>query len=268
MEDNILGVSMDLPTILSRVPEVAGEFERRIRDIPYEDKGMLFSDMLLLYAAVRSGCDRLARIVESGRARGQSTLILARCFPDSMIVSVDCDHESEDVVFGERRLRGLSNVELLCGDAKELLPRLVQRGDVVLIDGPKSFRALHLALTLLATDDPSIVFIHDFYRGLPERDMLERHVPEAFFSDDPEFVARCSYLDKPCWDTIRAKQLEGWQPYEFLGRKQASYGPTLACLPKNPAQAYVQLAARVLSDALSIRAEYVRRSRGRPRTER
>jgi hypothetical protein len=50
--------------------------------------------------------------------------------------------------------------------------------------------------------------MHDFGAGTPFRRFLERHFPEAFFSDHPEFIERFGYLDqgdptgKP-WDSPR-----------------------------------------------------------------
>jgi len=65
MENNTSDATIDLAKILLRVPEVVGEFERLICDIPYEDKGVLFSEMFLVYVAVCG--NRPARIVEAGQ---------------------------------------------------------------------------------------------------------------------------------------------------------------------------------------------------------
>jgi hypothetical protein len=59
--------------------------------------------------------------------------------------------------------------------------------DAVLIDGPKDFRALKLALDLLRTGKPCAVFVHDFPPNSPQRKFLERNWPNAFFGDDPLF---------------------------------------------------------------------------------
>ena len=50
--------------------------------------------MFLFYAAVKPFAPK--QILESGRARGKSTLVLARCFPDARIVSVEYDRQSEN----------------------------------------------------------------------------------------------------------------------------------------------------------------------------
>jgi hypothetical protein len=68
------------------------------------------------------------------------------------------------------------------------LPQRLQIGDAVLIDGPKDFRALKLALDLLRTGKPCAVFVHDFPPNSPQRKFVERNWPNAFFGDDPLFL--------------------------------------------------------------------------------
>lgn len=241
MQDETRTQARDADQLLRHAERAAPEFERLIEGSPYEERGILFSEMLFLYAAV--GSRKPDRILESGRARGQSTFVLGRTFPSTRIVSVEFERGTPDAAFAEQRFRDVANVELLYGDAREILPRRVRAGDVVLIDGPKGFRAVRLALRLLAGGRPWLVFVHDVYRGTPERQFLERHLPGAFFSDHPEFVKRYARLDEPCWAVVREKQFESWKPYEFFGMSQASYGPTMACLPCDLAQSYRRILA-------------------------
>ena len=141
--------------------------------------------MFLFYAAVKPFAPK--QILESGRARGKSTLILARCFPDAHIVSVEFDRQSENAAAAEKKLKPYSNIDLLYGDSREILPQRMQPGDAVLIDGPKDFRALKLALDLLRTGKPCAVFVHDFPPNSQQRRFVERNWPNAFFGDDPLF---------------------------------------------------------------------------------
>jgi len=120
--------------------------------------------------------------------RGGSTLMLARCFPHARIVSVEFDRDPTHAAVAESLLKPYANVELLYGDSRDILPKRLQAGDAVLIDGPKGFRALKLALQLLRTEKPCAVLIHDFYQGEPARKFVERYWPNAFFSDDPAFA--------------------------------------------------------------------------------
>jgi predicted O-methyltransferase YrrM len=149
--------------------------------------------MFFFYATVRPSAPR--QILESGRMRGGSTLMLARCFPQARIVSVELDRDPTHAAIAEAKLKPYANVELLYGDSREILPARLQPGDAVLIDGPKEFRALKLALRLLRTGMPCAVLIHDFHRNQPARTFVERHWPGAFFSDDPAFALHLRELN-------------------------------------------------------------------------
>jgi predicted O-methyltransferase YrrM len=162
-------------------PEMAGvlraaraeieAFRARVAGLPYERKGILYSEMFFLWLCARAA--RPARILESGRARGQSTALLALCFPQLPIVSVEHDAASPDAAVAAERLRPFARVELRFGDARRLLPALARPGDVALIDGPKGFAAVRLALRLLAQRRVAMLFLHDVRPGTPERAFLE-----------------------------------------------------------------------------------------------
>jgi hypothetical protein len=188
----------------------------------HEKKGIRRSELFFFYALVAPG--NPARIVESGRARAQSTLVLARLFPKASIVSLESDPASPDVKIAAERLRECSNVECRFGDSLLLLPNLVQAGDVVLIDGPKDFRALKLAFRLLAGGKPAAVFVHDLWQGSPARKFVDRYLPTALLSDDRQWVERYATLDS-------RKRLP---PSESSSRPWA-YGATLGCFEKETA---------------------------------
>ncbi len=221
--------AMDLEHTLEEASRRVDAFRSLVAHIPYEAKGVLTSEMLFLVAAV--GNHRPPKIVESGRARGQSTCILGLAFAGVPVVSIERDAHSPDAIVATERCAGLENVELHFGDANVELPARVSAGDIVVIDGPKGWHALKLALTVLAKRRPAAVFVHDCYKGQAERRFLERHVPGAFFSDDARFEAGFAELDGPVFETARREGFESWQPHAFDGRTQASYGPTYACLP-------------------------------------
>ena len=141
--------------------------------------------MFLYYAVVRPIAPK--QILESGRARGKSTLMLAKCFPDARIVSIELDHDTENARAAEAKLKPQANVDLLYGDSRALMLQRLQHGDAVLIDGPKDFRALKLTIDLLATKKPSVIFVHDFPRGSTVRKFVEKNWPNVFFGDDPAF---------------------------------------------------------------------------------
>jgi hypothetical protein len=215
--------------ILGRAEELLPNYRAAIADIPPEAGfgGIWESEMFLFYAAV---CPYVPKqILESGRARGKSTLTLARCFPNARIITVEFDRHSENAAAAEAKLKPYSNVELLYGDSREILPERLQTGDAVLIDGPKDFRALKLALQLLHTGKPCAVFVHDFPVNSPWRKFVERNWPDAFFGDDPLFQ-RFQSLDQER------------DPRENPRRR---YG-VFACLPRELPAPYWQLRLRLL----------------------
>src|SRR5437879_7926373 len=173
--------------VAERADGLLPEYREIIGSIPPEAGfgGIWESEMFLFYAAVKPFAPK--QILESGRARGKSTLILARCFADARIISIEYDRQSENAAAAEAKLKSERNVELLYGDTREILPQRLQPGDAVLIDGPKDFRALKLALDLLRTGKPCAVFVHDFPPNSPQRKFVERNWPNAFFGDDPLF---------------------------------------------------------------------------------
>jgi predicted O-methyltransferase YrrM len=174
-------------SVLSRAVDLLPKFREVIAGIPPEAGfgGIWESEMLLFFAAAQSCAPK--QILESGRARGKSTLILARCFPNARIISVEFDSRSANAAAAEAKLKSCQNVELLYGDSRDLLPKRLQSGDAVLIDGPKDFRALLLALDLLRSEKPCTVFVHDFPPNALWRKFVERHCLGAFFGDDPLF---------------------------------------------------------------------------------
>jgi Methyltransferase domain len=180
-------LSLSRTAVFHRAGDLLPKFREAIADIPPEAGfgGIWESEMLLFYAAVQPAAPK--QILESGRARGKSTLVLARCFPEARIVSVELDSGSANAAAAEGKLTGYNNVELVYGDSRRILPDRIQGGDAVLIDGPKGFRGLELALDLLRTGKPCVVFLHDFPPRTPWRRFVEQHWPDAFFGDDRLF---------------------------------------------------------------------------------
>lgn len=219
------------------------EFQSLVASIPYERKGILFSEMFFFWLCARRAKPR--RILESGRARGQSTLILSHCFPDAEIISVEHDRNSPDVAIAAERLSGRDNVRQLFGDATRMLPQLAQPGDVALIDGPKGYRGLRFALHLLAQGRTPLVFVHDTARGSQERHFLSRRMPEALYSDLPGFADIAHHMDSGVWDEL--PEAHRWTQ---AGAPDNGYGFSLACLPLQSGRGYMTLRLRAVLDGL------------------
>ncbi len=241
-----------LDDILARAAARADWYAQTVNGISYEPKGVLFSEMLFLCAAL--GDRSPAHIIESGRARGQSTHLLAACFSRSQILSVERHPDSPDAPVAAARLAPYANVQLLFGDAMRMLPGMVCADDGVLIDGPKGYRSLRLAFAVLQKG-PRAVFVHDCGCGTRIRKFLERHVPEALYSDARVFVERYAFLDEAC-------RVVG----DGVAGQDGGYGPTLACIPFDAQCDYAALGRRAYVEGAfnRVRNRILRRTRRRP----
>ena len=229
---------LDKAAVAARADELFASFRTLIEGIQPEAGfgGIWESEMFLFFATVKPLAPR--QILESGRARGKSTLILARAFPQAQIVSVELDRATPNAEAAEAKLKEYSNVELVYGDSRQILPARLQAGDAVLIDGPKEFRSVELALELLRTGKPSAVFVHDFPKDSPWRRFVERHWPNAFFGDDPLFE-RFRLLD------------QGRDPRAEAGDKAGGYG-IFACFPPGLPKTYWRLRAALILAQLGL----------------
>ena len=201
--------------LIDLIPHEIHIFENLIHDIPYENKGILYSEMFFLYLCLKENPPKI--IFESGRARGQSTLILSRIFPNSEIVSIEHDKNSVDVPIAFDRLKDCHNVQMLFGDANKLLPELAAKnpGNVVLIDGPKGYRALRLALNLAQNGTVTHIFIHDTTYDTQERAFLEKFLPGVIYSDNLELSAFTKTLDEAKGVLISESYRRPGKPYGF-----------------------------------------------------
>jgi len=148
------------------------------------------------------------------------------------------------------RLRGRDNVSLRFGDATRILPAEVRRGDLILIDGPKGFRGLRLALRLLATGRVTQVFVHDCAYGTEERAFLDAHLRGPLYSDSIEFARVAHVLDAAArGDLPSDRRFEGERP-------PRAYGYGLACIPFDPAVSYRMLFAQAVVAGIRSRLRH------------
>jgi hypothetical protein len=244
-------------TIAERARTLLPQLQRFAAQAEYEPGGVPNSEMLFLLACL--GGAPFRALFESGRGRGQSTLMLSQALPKQKIISIERNRDSPNAPYAQQRLQGRDNVELLFGDATKLLPRIAQRGDVVLIDGPKGFRAVRLAIRLLGWANVAHVFVHDLTIETPERRFVARYFPEARFSDWRGFADVASKADAAIMHAIpHSRRYEG-----FTG--EFGYGYAMTYLPFVPGRPYPRLLWRaVLADRLARLSNRLRR---RPSTE-
>tara|TARA_A100001388_G_scaffold200591_1_gene151755 strand:- start:1491 stop:2354 length:864 start_codon:yes stop_codon:yes gene_type:complete len=203
----------------------------------FEVKGILNSEMLLFCMLAKYlDCEE---IIESGRARGQSTEIIARYSKkianNIKFSSIEFDRNSEDVKIAENRLKTFNeNLELLYGDSLDLLPNIInqsERRKIILIDGPKGLDALSLAFLCLKNETVKAVCIHDIHKDTNYHRSLAELWPFYYVSDSKKFVDDYSYLDEKCWNEYQKYQeFKNWGPYQRSDKAMKSYGPTLFCL--------------------------------------
>lgn len=251
--------TLSMDAVLARARELRPDYEKLVRNIPFERLGVLYSEGLFLWAAASDPAP--ARIVESGRARGQSTLLLATCFPDTEIVSFEIDPHGPDAEAAAKRLAGFSNVDLRFGDARVELPRHVRPGDVVVIDGPKGYRGLKLAAKVLQRCRPRLLFMHDSHVGSEERTFLEATCPDALYSDHPEFEREHADLDDRCYAGADDGSAIGWRPHRYKDVDQPSYGPTYAVVAHDPAHPWGRVRLRAGVESMTYRLRRSARKR-------
>lgn len=191
-----------------------------------EPRGVLNSE-----GACFAGLCRLLgvqNVVESGRARAQSTFLLATLLPDVKIFSIESECDA-DAQFGVSRLQEFANVTLIEGDAWVLASHVL--GDLkeptaLLIDGPKGEEAVRLAQQLVAVHEHVVLIgIHDMHRndttarGLPNisRHWFSHAFDRHIFTDNEHLVDAFSELDAGGGITPHRKS-----PWDL-----GSYGPTL-----------------------------------------
>lgn len=193
---------------------------------PYEHRGILHSEMALIIEV----CRRLdiQVVIESGRARAQSTTMLAKYLPDVEIHSIE-GRNGPDQIFGIERVAHLANVVLHQGDGSLLLPRLCEAAaphrTAVLCDGPKGIAAVGVVEKCFRLPHVRLGFIHDMRKldhggPSPYRAAAEAVFPGATFSDSPELVAGYSWMDVE----IRAA---GGPCGPAWKQEFGSYGPTV-----------------------------------------
>lgn len=205
----------------------------------YEERGILHSEML----AVCGVCQELGVdvVVESGRCRGQSTLVLAKFFENTgtRVVSIEMLRD-ENADFAEKRLAPHKHVELLYGAAAMVLPGIMERFPgkkvALLLDGPKGVEAINLARDAFAAYPQLMAaFIHDMRIDTPQRPAVLKEPLRAFFTDDPGYIAEFGNLDEACLPRPGAAiTMHTWRPFKKGEDAIPAYGPTLAVLLARP----------------------------------
>ncbi len=219
----------------SRIIEICQKylptFKNAIKNIKYELKGITNSEMLLFISLVHYF--RVKLIIESGRANGLSTKIIAENFkpPDFEFYSIENNKYSPDVKKSYEKLKNYRNIKLLFGDSNKLIPKLITEECCILIDGPKDDAAITLALECLKKPLVKAVFIHDLHKDSPHRKWVEKIFSNHFFTDDIDYIEKFKSLDKRVWIELRKyREYRAWKPYKRNKKKMKSYSATLSAI--------------------------------------
>lgn len=210
---------------LNKFNDFYEDFLRATENINDECRGILRSEAFF----VQSLCGHAPkRIIESGRARGQSTFLLARSLPNTEIISIEYDENSADSCFALERLSKFKNVKCLFGDSRKIIPNIAQDGDILLIDGPKDMDALLLIKKVLKSSKLSKAFVHDAYKGSRLRKWLSIFKPNSIFSDSPIFLQKFCHMD----NHLDRNDFLNWENESFFPTNKI-YGGTFVYLDSN-----------------------------------
>jgi hypothetical protein len=175
-------------------------------------------------------------VIESGRARAQSTYLMAKYLPRVTIHSIEM-RGGDDQDFGIERVKGFPNVVLHEGNGTFDVPRLAKaatpRRTAILCDGPKGAAAVAI-IGQCFEEFPHVLvgFIHDMRKldhggPSPHRAAAIERFPRRIFSDDPRIIASSSWLDK--------RVVEAGGPCGPTHEKEfGSYGPTIGVFYNAP----------------------------------
>ena len=222
---------MQKDLIIKICREYKDEFYNKIKDIKYESKGIFNSEMLLCVAILKKL--KIKEIWESGRARGQSTKILAENFKDDdvQIYSIEINKNTENDVVAKNRLKDYKNLHLIYGDSTVIFQQKIENPSIILIDGPKGDTSFNLILNLIENKNIKAFFIHDCHKDSPHRKLFEEKFQHIFFSDDMDFVKEFRDLDNICWESKNLDKKSFWtKPYHRGNREMQSYAPTLGVI--------------------------------------
>lgn len=219
----------DIETICTHADDRESRFERVIRSTEPDLKMMWYSE-LFIFAQL---CEMLdcSTIVESGRARGFSTEVLAEYSEGTNmnIISIEVREGTENADVAERKLSEYDSVDLRYGDSRTILPEIVDESTGVLIDGPKGDDALKFALDLLDTESVPCVGVHDLHKEVFYRDLSEILFNHRLYTDSGYLVDRFQQYDESYfeWKNKNTPADIEVGPYKKNGVESASYGPTL-----------------------------------------
>ncbi len=193
----------------SATPSTAPDFIERwaqhimSEEIPWFPSGIFPGEM----AAFLGLCEhyQVETIIESGRKHGYSTHLLGEFtrWAPCEAYSIDLEEDVATAAACRRRLSRYEGLELLAGDAFDLLPRVARRATgriALLIDGPKKHDANRLSATAAALFDVVLVAHHNAGPQTPWGREFARWFPQARYYEEMGFEGASWFREFKEWE--------------------------------------------------------------------
>jgi predicted O-methyltransferase YrrM len=172
-------------------------------------------------------------IIESGRADGYSTAVLAAYGEQTNIdvISIDFEADKPRALACRKRLKGYGKLRLLDGDAFRLFPDLLssisadRQAIALLIDGPKMHEAVYLSAAAVAVSPVRVVAHHNTEPGTPWYDHFVQRFPNVERLEDSDLIHSKEFNEFREWE----RRFTG--EYHSLGRNLAATSLVVSSLP-------------------------------------
>ena len=208
----------------------------------YEPYGIYHSEMACVVAVCR--LLDIDMIIESGRALGQSTYILAKYLGTSGVeIHSNRSYSRRPCGIGGTQIVGIQRdpefyiMEIRLSLIPSLLRGAKDRRIAILIDGPKGRKAIDLfSECITISKDVRVGFIHDLQRlrkgaRFLHRTLVVKYFDNTFFTDDEDYVQAYSHLDAILFAPVSLASFPyRLSPYCRLGEFTGSYGPTIGAI--------------------------------------
>lgn len=134
---------------MNKVPEVIQELETNKGNISLHNDSLHF--IALIAKAMKA-----KNVLEIGTFQGRSSLFLS-LFADNL-TTLEINKESAQTAKENFDKAGVHNIDLIQGDAREILKKLNKKFDIILIDAKKSEYTEYLNLSLKLLNKNGIIF--------------------------------------------------------------------------------------------------------------
>ena len=189
----------------SSAPDFIERWAQRImgEEIPWFPSGIFPGEM----AAFLGLCEfyQVETVIESGRRHGYSTQMLGEFtrWTPCEAFSIDLEEDAAIAADCRRRLSKYDGLELLVGDAFDILPDVARRATgriALLIDGPKKHEANRLSATAAALFDVVLVAHHNAGPDTTWGREFAEWFPQARYYEEMGFEGASWFREFKAWE--------------------------------------------------------------------